>query len=217
MRLQKLGLRRRSPQKEAYWGEGDRRHHRLRLTLGKAAHFTSRSPVKASVGLTHLLRCPCHPRCLTRLTSARIVADGQGYRQSHAEPVLDKLSSLINQRRMALRKCRERHYNQMHEEIDYGAVNEAHQDGPVNQDLELPARYVVHRRSPKSDDEVTEDPQCRSWNPAIVRLRTEDPAGDCLRDADGLARAINQDGISQIEHTNDEPSDHDGRKRAWPY
>src|SRR6266436_1879791 len=60
--------------------------------------------------------------------SARITPDGESDRQADAEPVLDEFANLVNQRHVPMGNGRKGQYDQMHEEIDQSAINQAECD-----------------------------------------------------------------------------------------
>jgi hypothetical protein len=105
---------------------------------------------------------------------------------------------------------RERQHDKVHEEINQSTVKEPAYDCMAQQDGELAAGEAVHGCGAKRYEEMEDDSEYGRCYAALVRLRSEKATGNGLRDENGLVGAVNQDRVSQVEHTHNEPANNNG-------
>lgn len=94
----------------------------------------------------------------------------------------------------------------MHEQVHQRSIDEAAEDGVIEEEPHSSAGQIVDRRRTEGDDEMKGHPEHRSACAAQVRLRSEEAAGDGLRNPDRMARVVDGNGVSKIQEADDQTS-----------
>src|ERR1700687_2050083 len=148
--------------------------------------------------------------------SARIATHRERDRQANAEPVLDELRRLVDERSVSVRRRREWQHHDMQEQVNQRAINESANDGATDQKCKLAAGQIVDRSRAQCDHEMQDDAKRSRLCPSAIRPHAKDPAGNRLRNQDRFLRTVNQDRVSQVQYADNQASDKDGRKRPRP-
>lgn|SRR5580704_4040674 len=103
----------------------------------------------------------------------------------------------------------------MHEEVHERPEDHSSKDGVSCQEGELAAGQVVDRGGSDGDDEMEKDAEDGGSRSSVVRAWAEDAGSDGLRDEDWLGWGVDDDGVEQVEHADDQAADEDCGQRAW--
>jgi len=145
--------------------------------------------------------------------SARVMTDGQRDGQADAEPVLDEFKDLVDEMPVPLWHSRKWQYDDVHNEVNQSAVNQAAKDGTAEQEWEFAARQIVDRCRTEGDYEMKRNSQRGGRQASAVRLHPEDAASDGLGNANGMMRTVHGNGIGEVQSTYDQTSHEDGHIR----
>jgi len=145
---------------------------------------------------------------------ARIVTNGQRDGQADDEPVLDEFKGLINRRSVSLGRRGERQHDSMHEQVNQGSVNQTAKDGTTDQKRQFAAGQVIDRGRAERDDELQEHSEQSGGKAALIRLGTENSAGNGLRNENGMARTVHGNRVKKIHGADNQTTDENRGKRS---
>src|SRR5882724_8029389 len=115
------------------------------------------------------------------------------------------------------REGREGQDDEVHEQVDRDAVEQAAEDGPPHQEPEPATHQVVDRRRPKGDDEVQEEAERGGPGASLVGVSAQQTAGNRLQDRHRTGPpAIEEERPEQVEDPGEPAAPEEGRERPGP-
>ena len=130
--------------------------------------------------------------------------------------MLYEFCGLVDESGMSMGSRRKRQNDPVHEKINKGSIDKPIDDRMPQQKIKSSTRQIKNGGRTQGDYKMQKHTQDRAAHTFFVRLNSEEAARNGLRHEDRPVRAVDYDGVDEVEDTDDATANKYRRKRSVP-